>query len=248
VKKNRANVKNILQVEDLDMAQDPTNHFGMSFKRIAREVKRSDDTAQLKMDFQKNRWWRLTAIDKTTGKDLGGIAIRSASIGPSPPDWQQAPTRWKQDTEHQKFNTFENHWWMYNQDLFLQKASNMRNKQLLLSDAEKDNYSCWVGKAERCLPVEEIGEDDTPAVHAIMKVYHAVITDELPVQDGFTNVQIDITPHNLFEWNPNVLTRYMPGYAERFQNNWFHEGEKVYTPPYASEWAELGSGRKKDEL
>ena len=68
----------------------------------------------------------------------------------------------------------------------------------------------------------------------------AMPQDELPVQNGFTNVEVDIAPHNLFGFNPNLLVRYMPGFAETFQNNPFYDGPTpIYTPPYKSEWEEV---------
>ena len=95
-----------------------------------------------------------------------------------------------------------------------------------------------MGLARRCLPDEALG--DRPVVHTVMKLYHSVIEDELPVQNGFTNVETEIAPHNLFGFNPTLLVRYMPGYAGVFQNNPFYNGsEPIYEPPYKSEWDEL---------
>jgi len=234
LKKNIPGVRNALLVEDLAWDTDETNWFGMSFNRVPREVKWSNQSEDLRMNYPKNRFWTLAAID-ADGKNLGGLSMKSPAWGPHPVDWDKPPLRWKDDTEFEAKHTFQNHWWLYNQDLFLTNAADTRNKQVLLSRSRDSN--CSQPGAERCLPAEEI--IDSPAIEAIMKLYHAVITDELPVQDGFTQVQIELWPHNLFDFNPGILSRYMPGYAERFQNNWFHEGEKIYTPPYTSEWAEL---------
>lgn len=236
VKKNRKNVRNALVVEDLMMHDDETNAYGLAFNRVGREVKRSDSVQDLKFDYAKNRYWRLAAFDEQ-GNDLGGLTFKSGAWGPLMVPWNQDPLQWKSKTNFSIHQSFANHWWLHNQDVYVQNAADTKNRQILLSRADQGDYSCWVGKERRCLPDEEIG--DSPAVHAIMKMFHAVITDELPVQDGFTNVQMEIWPHNLFDYNPNVLVRYMPGYADTFQNNYFHTGEKIYQNPYTSEWADL---------
>ena len=53
---------------------------------------------------------------------------------------------------------------------------------------------------------------------------------------GFTTVEVDIVPHNLFKSNPNLLVKYMPRYARGIQNNYRWQGDEIYTPPYADEW------------
>ena len=125
--------------------------------------------------------------------------------------------------------------WLNTQDVFVQNADNTRARQVLLSPGR--DSTCRVGVARRCLPAEEIG--GSPILHLVMKLYHGVITDELPVQNGFTNVETDISPHNLFGYNPSLMVRYMPEFAKRMQNNYWHNGTEIYTPPYKSEWKEL---------
>ena len=144
--------------------------------------------------------------------------------------------RYASETNYTGDETFANHWWLSKQDVFVQNAANTRDRQVLLSPG-RNGSRCRVGHVNRCLPDEEIG--DSPILHLTMKLYHGVISDELPVQNGFTNVEVDICPHNLFGFNPNLLVRYMPGFSKRMQNNYFYQGKEIYTPPYTSSWEDL---------
>jgi hypothetical protein len=207
----------------------------MAFHRVGQQVRWSNDSSLLKFDYAKNRFWRLAAID-AAGNDLGGLSIRSAAWGPAPvTDFRKPPMRYASDTNFTAEETFANHWWLNQQDVFVQNANNTRDRQVLISSGR--NGTCRVGLVHRCLPDELIG--NSPSVHVVMKMYHGVITDELPVQNGFTNVETEISPHNLFGYNPNLMVRYMPGYAKSMQNNYFYTGPQIYTPPYDSEWQDL---------
>jgi hypothetical protein len=235
VKKNLPGVRNALFTHDLAMATDDTNWYGMAFHRVGQQVRWSNDSSLLKFDYAKNRFWRLAAID-AAGNDLGGLSIRSAAWGPAPvTDFRKPPMRYASDTNFTAEETFANHWWLNQQDVFVQNANNTRDRQVLISSGR--NGTCRVGLVHRCLPDELIG--NSPSVHVVMKMYHGVITDELPVQNGFTNVETEISPHNLFGYNPNLMVRYMPGYAKSMQNNYFYTGPQIYTPPYDSEWQDL---------
>ena len=119
--------------------------------------------------------------------------------------------------------------WLW-QDAYVQNSAQTKRKSLLISPSPDD--SCRErGSTSRCVPIEKIGTD--PITHFVMKLYHTVTTDELPVQNGFQCVELDIWPHNLFKFNPNLLVRYMPGFSLKFQNNPGYNGtEPIYTPPY----------------
>jgi len=167
----------------------------MAFHRVGTPVTHSNQSALLKFNYSTARFWRMAAVD-AAGNDLGGLAIRSSAWGPPPLESTTAPPpRYtKEKLPFTADDTFANHWWLSQQDVFVQNADHTRARQVLLSPGR--NSSCRVGLAHRCLPDEELG--DWPVVHTVMKLYHSVIEDELPVQNGFTNVETEIAPHNLF--------------------------------------------------
>ena len=50
------------------------------------------------------------------------------------------------------------------------------------------------------------------------------------MQSGFHNIDVNLSPHNLHGYNPNILVRYQPEY-----NNWFENTfMQSYVPPYTT--------------
>jgi len=235
IRANLPGVVNKVFASDLAWRDDETNWFGMAFHRRSTRVEWSNQTDLLRYNYSTNRFWRLAALGPD-GSDLGGLAVRSTAWGPPALlDYSRAPPKYAdEDLPFFANETFANHWWLNQQDVYVQNADHTRARKVLISPGR--DASCTVGSAHRCLPDEPLG--DWPSVHVVMKLYHGVIQDELPVQNGFTNVETEIAPHNLFGFNPNLMVRYMPHYSDVFQNNPFWNGSvPIYTPPYSSEWA-----------
>ena len=55
-----------------------------------------------------------------------------------------------------------------------------------------------------------------------------------PPQAAFANIDVNLSPHNLYGFNPNLLVRQQPSYNEWMENTWM----KSFTPPYQSEYDE----------
>ena len=102
---------------------------------------------------------------------------------------------------------------------------------MLLARSTQPGYDMHRATAHP-LASQAAGPIERPVVFCAIKLVHEVIEEELPVQSGFHNIDVDLTPHNLHGFNPNILVRYQPEY-----NNWFENTfMKSYEPPYASEF------------
>ena len=158
----------------------------------------------------------------------------SRAFGPPLVDPTAAlPGRYKEFTNLGPEDTVLNHWWLQH-DVHVSNSDWTREKALLLSPSKTSDCRRPHGTVKRCTAREEIG--DSPVIHAVMKKHHHVITEELPVQTGFTMVELEIWPNNLLAFNPNILSRYGPKYSERFHVPYGMDPKKIYTPPYSSEW------------
>ena len=159
--------------------------------------------------------------------------IRSQSWGPPPAfllNPNQPPFRYG-ETQLLPEQTFASHWWL-GRNVWVRNADRTRATNSLLSPSKNPN--CHIPyHTHDCQPTETI--KDSPVVYAVMKVYHSVINEEIPIQNGFTSVELDIWPHNLLGFNPNILVRYMPEYNHYIQNS-YKATEQVYTAPYDSEY------------
>ena len=114
------------------MDRDESNWYGMAFNRIPREVRWSNETELLRWSHKKDRFWVLAATDRS-GRELGGLAVRSTAWGPPPfTDWRAPPMKYASATNFSAHETFANHWWLA-QDAYVQNAANTREKIALLS-------------------------------------------------------------------------------------------------------------------
>ena len=66
------------------------------------------------------------------------------------------------------------------------------------------------------------------------RTIHEVIEEELPAQAAFANIDVNLSPHNLYGFNPNLLVRQQPQYNDWMENTWMES----YKPPYSSEYDE----------
>jgi len=212
----------------------------LNFNRGHKDIINSSEEANMRYEFGTQRHWEMEAFDKD-GNDLGGLLIKSTAWGPPPAIQEgtdQPPMKYGDaDVNIPDEYTWKNHWWL-GRNVWVRNADRTRATNGLLSNSK--TAGCRIPhNTHDCQPDENIG--DNPVVYAVMKVYHSVITEEMPVQNGFTSVELDIWPHNLLGFNPNILVRYMPKYNEYIQNPYVRgpDADPIYTPPYTSEWEEL---------
>lgn len=242
IRQNRPNVINKVRVSDLAPMDDVENWFGLSMNRYHEDINFTNETAKMKYRFDTQRVWLIDAIDTSTATptELGGLMIKSQAWGPTPAihdGLHQWPLRYNDENvtippEH----TWQNNWWL-SRNVWVRNADRTRATNALLSRSLTPD--CHITyDVHDCQPDEPL--QDNPVVYAVMKVYHSVINEEMPVQNCFTDVEIDIWPHNLLGFNPNILVRYMPQYNQYVQNPYVRgpNSDPIYTPPYSSEWSE----------
>jgi hypothetical protein len=240
VRKNIPGVTNRIRVSDMAPKDDTTNWFGLSFNRDHSDILNSSDEAGMRYQFDTQRHWEMEAYD-SDGNDLGGLMLKSTAWGPPPiihDGYDQPPLRFNDpDVTLREENTWKNHWWLQ-RNVWVRNADRTRATNSLLSSpitaGYRNGYSTFNSQ-----PDEDI-DTGSPVIYAVMKVYHSVIQEEMPVQNGFTSVELDIWPHNLLGFNPNILIRYMPKYNDYIQNAYVRgaDAPPVYTSPYTSEWAD----------
>jgi hypothetical protein len=235
VRKNIPGVTNRIRVSDMNPTSDATNIFGLGFNRGHSDIVSGNEESKMLYDFGVQRHWEMEAFD-ANGVDLGGLMLKSTSWGAPPiihKGFAEAPLRYRNVSIPEE-HSWKNHWWL-SRNVWVRNADRTRRTNALLSHPttagcriEYDTYDCNED--------EVIG--DSPVMYAVMKVYHSVIQEEMPVQNGFTSVELDIMPHNLLGFNPNILVRYMPKYGDYIQNPYLRpEGSPpIYTAPYKSEW------------
>jgi len=242
VRKNIEGVTNRVRVSDMAPMDDESNWFGLNFNRGHKDIVDASEEANMRYEFGTQRHWEMEAFDKD-GQDLGGLMLKSTAWGPPPGIQQeggtsQRPFRYSDpDVNLPDEHTWKNHWWL-GRNVWVRNADRTRATQTLLSPSKTAGCSISYDTHD-CQPAEQIG--DAPVVYAVMKVYHSVITEEMPVQNGFTSVELDIWPHNLLGFNPNILVRYMPKYNDYIQNPYVRgsDADPIYTAPYSSEWADM---------
>ena len=122
-----------------------------------------------------------------------------------------------------------NHWWL-TQDIHVVNATGRRDATVLLARSTDPGYD--MHRATGHPLAAPTGPIARPVIFCTMKLVHEVIEEELPVQSGFHNIDVDLTPHNLHGFNPNILVRYQPEYNRWFENTFMES----YVPPYASEY------------
>jgi hypothetical protein len=103
----------------------------MAFHRAATPITHSNQSELLRFNYSTNRFWRMAAVD-ADGNDLGGLAIRSSAWGPPPLESTRTPPpRYiKEKLPFTADDTFANHWWLSQQDVFVQNADHTRAKQV----------------------------------------------------------------------------------------------------------------------
>jgi hypothetical protein len=239
VRKNIEGVTNRIRVSDMAPQSDESNWFGLNFNRGHEDITNGSEESKMRYEFGTQRHWEMEAFDENS-VDLGGLMVKSTAWGPPPiihDGFDQPPLKYNDpDVNIPEEHSWKNHWWL-SRNVWVRNADRTRRTNSLLSSSTtagcRVNYNTFDCNAD-----EEIG--DNPIMYAVMKVYHSVIQEEMPVQNGFTSVELDIWPHNLLGFNPNILVRYMPKYNEYIQNPYVRPADSppIYTPPYTSEWAD----------
>jgi len=234
LRKNEPGVTNGFQVVDLQAAgADPLDWFGTAQHWKHTDLPRMNyEDSRFSYDHQTQRFWRISARN-ASGADIGGLKIMSRAWGPplfGTVSRNGSIGRYN-ETNLSPEDSLLNHWW-FRSDVFVSNANWTRQKAVLLSPSLDTLCHRPHGSTQSCVSEEDLNGDIV--VYAVMKKYHLVTTEELPVQNGFTNVELDISPHNLISFNPNILARYMPAYSTVMQNpNML--SRKIYTPPYRAE-------------
>eukprot|EP00732_Lithocolla_globosa_P001068 Lithocolla_globosa_v1_NODE_475_length_3955_cov_7.586410.p1 type:complete len:766 gc:universal NODE_475_length_3955_cov_7.586410:2511-214(-) len=222
---------NKIRVHDLAQENDENNWFGSGFNMISREINSTNQEKDMIYSYEKQRFWSIHAETKSKNKDFGGLKIFSSSFAPPPfKDFDSDHLRFN-ETEIKPEETLLNHWWLQRNVWVGEK--NGIDSHLLLSPSKTPD--CRVAYTTHRCVVENGQISDDPVMWVVMAKYHGVTTEETPVQNGFLGVDVEIWPYNLFDFNPNILVRYIPEYSEVFQNSPFLE-VPVYQPPYESEW------------
>merc|ERR1712232_325255 len=218
-------VLNKLLVSDLvPPSEEPADWFGNSFHRRTVMINKSTDRANMRYDQSRQRRWRIAAINGTSGEDLGGLRISSHQFGYFLQPGNNNQDLRPEDTYH------GSHWWLH-QDLYVVNSTGRRDSTVLLASSTKPGYDPHraTGHALRNSP-----DYDIPVVFCMVKLAHEVISEELPVQSGFTHLEVAIQPHNLLQFNPQILVRYQPSWNDFMENTWMQS----YEAPYTSEYAE----------
>jgi hypothetical protein len=225
IKLNTPGVVNKLQVSDLvPPNEEPADWFGTAFHRRATVVSKSNETEKMRYDQSRQRRWRIAALNKTTGEDLGGLRISSHQFG-----YFLQPGN-KNDHFPPEDTYAGNHWWL-NQDLYVVNATGRRDSTVLLASSTKPGYDPHKATHH---PLSDQPDYENPVVFCTVKLVHEVIAEELPVQTGFTHLEVVVQPHDLFGFNPLILTRYQPSWNEFMENTWM----KSFEAPYPTEYGE----------
>lgn len=220
-----------IKVSDLDVKNDDSNWYGLAFHRTGRKITHMDQMEDMRYRFDTMRHWEMEHGCK--GRDShGGLMIKSPAWGPIPlifQDYDSEPIRYSK-TQLKPEHTFKSHWWL-SRNVWVRNADRTRGTNSLLSPSKTPD--CHIPyNITGCWKDETIGNN--PVVYAIMKVYHSVINEEIPIQNGFTSVELEIWPHNLLGFNPNILIQYMSKYNQYIQNS-YRATETVYVPPYEND-------------
>mmetsp|Transcript_7274 Transcript_7274/g.15943 ORF Transcript_7274/g.15943 Transcript_7274/m.15943 type:complete len:780 (-) Transcript_7274:437-2776(-) len=219
-------------------AETQTDWFGDAFLFKATDVSRGEQSAELSYDYDKQRKWLLAARDEA-GSDLGALRLSSHAWGTHiKPGTKTAAIIEAGVSPSSTF--YGSHWFLRDQDLFVVNATGKRTSTVLgvrqpLLTAEEAATASWGAPP----PNTKGLLSKTPSIFAVLKLVHNVNPDELPVQNGFTDISVDIMPEGLFGFNPNILTRYDPYYASAVVSNkhWDLSGgnSKAIELPYTSE-------------
>mmetsp|Transcript_71640 Transcript_71640/g.113507 ORF Transcript_71640/g.113507 Transcript_71640/m.113507 type:complete len:398 (-) Transcript_71640:111-1304(-) len=222
---DKPGVVNKLLVSDLvPPDEEPADWFGTAFHRRATQVFNSTETHKMRYDSLRQRRWRLAALNESTGEELGGLRVSSNQFG----YYVQPGNR---DAGFKPEETYAgSHWWL-RQDLYVVNATGRRDSTVLLASSTKPGYDPHKATAH---PLKDSPNYDRPVVFCMVKLAHEVIAEELPVQSGFSHLEVTVEPQNLLGFNPLILVRQEPKWNEFMENTWMQS----YTAPYASEYAE----------
>lgn len=170
--------------------------------------------------------WRLAAKSES-GEDLGGIKLSSAIWGTRPTE----PGHWDYMVPANK--TWYGSRWFLRQDVHIREGGEVGYRQDASQLARAPSTVKGYEGGETTVPgVKVPTEYKDPVFYGVLKLYHDVIEEELPVQNGFSHMVMDITPNNLFGYNPNILMRYDPRHNDMMENVLEKD---VYVAPYESE-------------
>lgn len=233
-------VSNKYVVSDLNTEHE-ANWYGSSYHRFHKTINSTSDADLMMYDFEKLRAWLVEAEDKVTGQSLGALKITSNSFGPPPMKSLTNPSSMKfYLTDYTEDETIMANWWfqrnvwILNEDNTFSYGTNpYSNANKLIS--EPVTPQCRLGQARRCVELKDEKIEDGATINVLMKIYHHVVSEELPVQNGFTHIYVDIWPHNLFGFNPNILIRQQPEQSQVWQNNYMAK-EKQYILTYDDEF------------
>eukprot|EP00927_Polykrikos_kofoidii_P055943 TRINITY_DN50125_c0_g1_i1.p1 TRINITY_DN50125_c0_g1~~TRINITY_DN50125_c0_g1_i1.p1 ORF type:complete len:1234 (+),score=177.22 TRINITY_DN50125_c0_g1_i1:63-3764(+) len=223
LKMDEPRVVNKLQVSDLvSAAEEPSDWFGTAFHRKTSTIELANETDLMNFDYMKQRYWRIAAVNEETGEDLGSLKVTSPLFGP--------PIHAGNRQSHlPRGETLEgNHWWL-RQDIHVVNATNRRDSTVLLTPGTSPGYELSRSVDH---PLKGKPKFDRPMVFCSIKLTHEVVEEEMPVQPGFSHIDVNVQPHNLHGINPNILVRQQPEYNIWYENTLMQS----YTPPYTSEY------------
>jgi len=226
LKMNEVGVLNKLQVIDkVAPGEDDTDLFGTAFHRSRKTILNVNETDKLSYDFVKQRYWRIQALDGNTGEDIGGLKISSQRFSPPIQAGKTNPNVSLNETY------YGNHWWL-RQDVHIVNATGRRDAMVLRTNSVDPGYNSRQAIEH---PFIGNGTYGDPVIFFTLKLEHNVIEEELPVQGGFTDIEITITPENMYGFNPQILVRYDPVHNDVIENTW----TQSYTAPYSGEYADI---------
>eukprot|EP00300_Choanocystis_sp_HF-7_P037804 c54138_g1_i1.p1 GENE.c54138_g1_i1~~c54138_g1_i1.p1 ORF type:complete len:1078 (+),score=26.98 c54138_g1_i1:307-3234(+) len=233
-------VVNKYVVSDLNNEHE-ANWYGSAYHRFHTKINSTSDADLMMYNFDKLRAWMIEAEDAVTGQSLGSLKITSNSFGPPPMKSLTSPAAMKYYlTDYTEDETTLANWW-FNRNVWILNEDNdfsygtepYSNYNKLISEPTSPN--CRIGQAKRCVEIKDEVIEDGATINVLMKIYHHVVTEELPVQNGFTQIYVDIWPHNLFAFNPNILIRQQPEQSNSWSNNYMAT-ERQYNLEYDDEF------------
>jgi len=223
-----------LQAHDLVPPEDnPSDWYGLSWYFSHSPVTATDQAELLTYDHAKQRAFLISARDGD-GSVLGNLKLTSPSWGVHikagngggldaglPPDQTYLGSRW----------------WLHGRDVWVVNATGRRDSTVLL--AQPTSTSTDGTKHPLLQPGMPTALSGSPSIFLVLKMVHDVTNDELPVQNGFSVIETEITPKDLFGFNPNILVRYDPQWPEFMSANPFYtlaSAKKPYRTPYESQF------------
>lgn len=144
--------------------EEPADWFGTAFHRRTTVVPDKSHKELLTYNFTKQRYWRIEAVNRTSGERLGGLKLASNFFTPPIREGSRTAGFAKEDTYH------GNHWWL-TQDIHVVNATGRRDATVLLARSTEPGYDMHRATAH---PLAEQTQIDRPVIFCAIKLVHEV--------------------------------------------------------------------------